>query len=105
MHLHIPDWKCASIAATCLFGIAAFVVFVIHPGDFEGQGAWFLFLFPGSIPTALLSDLVYKLAPNTEGVVYWALFTCFNFAWYWGISYAIIKVFHASGWRLGSPEF
>jgi hypothetical protein len=103
--LDIPDWKWACIAASCLFGIAAFVIFVIHPGGFEGQGAWYLLLFPGSIPTALLSDLVYKLAPSEEGVVYWALFTCFNFAWYWGISYTIIKIFHRDGWRLGSPEF
>ncbi|HEY6384633.1 MAG TPA: hypothetical protein VIX91_03025 [Candidatus Acidoferrum sp.] len=105
MRLHVPDWKWACIAASCLFGIAAFVVFVIHPGGFEGRGAWFLFLFPDSIPTALLSDLFYKLAPSTEGIVYWVVFTCFNFAWYWAISYAIIKIFHAGGWRLGSPEF
>jgi hypothetical protein len=101
----IPDWKWACIAASCLFGIAAFVIFVIKPDGFEGQVAWFLLLLPGSIPTAFLSDLVYKLAPSAESVVYWVLSVCFNFGWYWGISYAVIKIFRAGGWKLGSPEF
>jgi len=37
MRLHIPDLKRACIAAICFLGIAAFVVFVIHPVGFEGQ--------------------------------------------------------------------
>jgi hypothetical protein len=105
MCLAIPDSKWAGIAASCLFGIAAFVIFVIHPGGFEGQGVWFLLLLPGSILTALLSDFVSKLAPSAESVVYWVLFISFNFGWYWGISYAIIRIFRAGGWKLGSPEF
>jgi len=85
--------------------MALFVVFVIHPGGFEGQGAWFLLLLPGSIPTALLSDFVYKSAPSRDNVVYWVLLISFNFGWYWGISSAVIKIFRAGGWKLGSPEF
>jgi hypothetical protein len=105
MRRHIPDWKWACIAASCLLGIAAFVVFVIHPGGFEGQVGWFFVLLPGSIPTAWLSDLVYKLAPSADRVVYWVLFISFNLGWYWGISYAIIKIFRAGGWQVGAPEF
>jgi hypothetical protein len=104
MRLHIPDWKWARIAAFCFLGIAAFVVFVIHPGGFEGQIGWFFLLLPGSFPTALLSDLVYKMAPSAELVVYWVLFIIFNFSWYWGISYAVIRIFHRSGWEIGSRE-
>jgi len=85
--------------------MALIVVFVIHPGGFEGQGAWFLLLLPASIPTALLSDFVYKSAPSRDNVVYWVLLISFNFGWYWGISYAVIKIFRAGGWKLGSPEF
>jgi len=93
MRLHLPDWKWACIAAACLLGIALFITFVIHPGGFEGQVGWFLALLPGAIPASLLADLVYKLAPSVEPVIYWALMLIFNFAWYWGISYAWIKFF------------
>ena len=77
--------------------MALFVVFVIHPGGFEGQGAWFLLLLPGSLPAHVLTDQVYKLAPSAEPVIYWALITSFNFAWYGGISYAIVKIFRVFG--------
>lgn len=105
MQIHIPDWKWACIAASCLLGIAAFVVFVVHPGGFEGQGTCFFLLLPGAFPTGFLSDLVYELAPSAERVVYWVLLIIFNFGWYWGISYTIITIFHRSCWRIGSPEF
>jgi hypothetical protein len=39
-------WKRACIAASCLLGIATFVVFVIHPGGFEGQVGWFFLVAP-----------------------------------------------------------
>jgi hypothetical protein len=85
--------------------MAWFVVFVIHPGGFEGQGAWFLLLLPGSLPAQVLADYVYKLAPSVEPVIYWLLIISLNYGWYWGISYAIIRIFRAGGWRLGSPDF
>jgi hypothetical protein len=93
VRLPIPDWKWACIAASCLLGIAAFIVFVIHPGGFEDQGVWYFILLPGSIPSSLISDVVYKIAPRVERVVDWALFISFNFGWYWGISYAAIGIF------------
>jgi hypothetical protein len=101
----IPDWKWACIAASCLFGIAAFVIFVINPGGFEEQVIWGLLLLPGVLPTAFLSDLVYKVAPSGERVIYWLLFVSFNFGWYWAICYSIIKIFRELGWKVGSPEF
>jgi hypothetical protein len=96
MCLHISDWKWACIAAICLLGMALFVVFVIHPGGFEGQVGWFFLLLPGSLPASVLSDRVYKLAPNVEPVINWALIIIFNYAWYWGISYTVIKIFRAA---------
>jgi hypothetical protein len=105
MRLHIADWKWACIYSSCLLGVAAFVVFVIRPGGFEGQIGWSFFLLPGFIPAALLAVLVFKLGPSAQGVAYWVLFIGFNFGWYWGISYAIIKIFRAGGWQVGSPEF
>ena len=105
MRLQISDKKWGCIDATCLLGIAAFIVFVIKPGGFEGQAVWFYFLFPGAIPAALLSDIIYKHVPSVAPVIYWALVIGLSFAWYWGLSYAFIKTFHDHGWRLGSPEF
>jgi hypothetical protein len=97
MRLHMSDWKWAFIPAICLLGIALFVVFVIHPGGFEGQGVWYLLLLPGSLPALVLSDYVYKLAPSVEPVINCVLIIGFNFGWYWGISHATIKVFRVFG--------
>jgi hypothetical protein len=97
MRLHMSDWTWACILAICLLGIALFVVFAIHPGGFEGQGAWLLLLLPGAIPAFVLSDLAYRLSPSMEPVVHWVLIISFNFGWYWGISYATIKIFRALG--------
>ena len=105
MRHRIPDWKWACIPASCLFGIAAFTFFVIHPGGGEEQIIWFILLLPGSLPTAFLSDLVYKVAPSAERVIYWMLFVSFDFGWYWSICYVIIKIFRELGWKMGSPEF
>src|SRR5258708_39065465 len=106
MRLHISDWKWACIVAICLLGMAAFVVFVIHPGGFEGQVGWFFLLLPGAVPASVLSDGVYKLAPSVEPAIYWALLISLNYGWYWGISYAVIKIFRAVGgrWQFGPPD-
>ena len=105
MRPRISDRKWACIDAVCLLGVAAFIVFVIHPGGFEGQGAWLFILLPGTIPAMLVSDFVYKHAPQAEPVIYGGLIVIFNFVWYWAISYAIIGSFRKGGWKLGSPEF
>jgi hypothetical protein len=97
----IPDWKWACIAGSSLFGIAALLIFVIHLGGFEEQVIWFILLLPGSLPAGFLSDLVYKIAPSAERVIYWMLFVSFNFGWYWSICYVIIKIFRELGWKNG----
>lgn len=79
--------------------MAAFVVFGIHPGGFEGQGVWFLLLLPGVLLAWPLSDAAYKLAPGAEPFAYWTLLVSFNFAWYWGISFILIKGFRRAGPR------
>jgi hypothetical protein len=111
MRLHISDSKWALIAAVCLLALALFVVFVIKPGGFEGQIAWFFLLLPGTFPASWLADQVQKLtpsahvAPSAESLSIWALIVGFNFAWYWLLSFAAIKIFRAAGWQLGSTEF
>ena len=97
MRLQLSDWKWACIPAVCLLGMAWFIVFVLHPGGFEGQGVWFLLLLPGSLPALVLTDQFYKLAPGVEPVISWVLIISFNFGWYWGISYATIKTLRAAG--------
>ena len=97
MRLHISDWKRVFFLAICLLGTALIVVFVIHPGGFEGQGVWYLLLLPGSLPALVLSDYVYKLAPSVEPLISWVLIISFNFGWYWGISYATTRIFRSFG--------
>src|ERR1700722_1508685 len=105
MRLHIADGKWACIHSSCLLGGAASIVFVIQPGGFEGQVGWSFLLLPGFIPAGMLAVLVSKLGPSAHRGVYGVLFISFNFGWYWGISYAAIKIFRAGGWQVGSPEF
>ena len=45
---HWSDWKLACVVGVVLLGLAAFVVFVIHPGGFEGQIGWFFGWLPGA---------------------------------------------------------
>jgi hypothetical protein len=105
MRHRISDRTWACIAAACVLVIAAFIIFVIHPGGFEGQGVCLFALLPGTIPAMFLSDIVSRLALRAEPVIYDAPIAIFNFAWYWGISFVVIKIFRAGGWELGSPEF
>jgi hypothetical protein len=59
----MPDWKYASIAALILLGLAAFIVFVIHPGGFEGQIAWLFGLLPGAFLGSLIASPLARIAP------------------------------------------
>lgn len=82
------DWKRASWAAAALLGLAAFIMFGIHPGGFEGQIGWFLGLFPGVLVVhLLLPDPLFKYE-----VVFKILVFGTSFLWYFAISYSVIKV-------------
>jgi len=57
------DWKYAGVAALGLIGMAAIVIFVIHPFGFEeGIGAFFV-LFPGMFVYAVNATDMHKTAP------------------------------------------
>ena len=93
MILRLSDWKWGCLAAAVLFGIAVFVVFVIHPGGFEGQIGWYFGLLPGAIGGAILADMVYKVIPGAERIVQWLSIIGVSLLWYFAISYAAIKVY------------
>ena len=92
LSLRISDSKWASIASLALTGFAVAVVFGVHPGGFETQGAWALALLPAALAAYPLSDYAYRVTPHTEPVIFGVLVFAFNFLWYWGISYAVIKI-------------
>jgi len=89
--LRLADWMWAFVAAFGLLGAAAFIVFVIHPGGFEGQIGWFVALMPGAIFGLPLADHVFKVAPGAERVALWSSVVAITFLWYFAISYAAIK--------------
>jgi len=91
MSLHFPDWKRAAFAAIVLSGVATAVVFGFNPGGFEGQGGWLLALLPAALLAYPLLDYIHKVAPHAEPAAFWALLVGFNFLWYWGLSYIVIK--------------
>jgi hypothetical protein len=85
------DWKWACILAFSLLGLAAWVIFGIHPGGFETQVGWLLALLPGAFVVYPLSDHIFKAAPRTEPIMFWTVLIGLNFLWYWAISYVAIK--------------
>jgi hypothetical protein len=91
--LRLADWIWAFIAALGLLAAAAFVVFVIRPGGFEGQMGWFFGLMPGAFVGLPLADRVLKIAPIAEPIVLWSSLIGITFLWYFGVSYAVIKTF------------
>jgi uncharacterized membrane protein len=90
MSAKFSDWKLACIPALGLLGIAAFILFVIHPGGFEGQIGWFLGLLPGAMLAAIAADQVHT--PTLEPIVYWGCLIGVSFLWYFVISYVAIKI-------------
>ena len=87
------DWISASIAASGLLAIAAFVIFVIHPGGFEGQIGWAFALMPGMPAGLILADGVYKVAPSADRIVLWSSALGITFLWYFAISYSVLKIY------------
>ena len=83
MNFPAEDWKWACVAAVILTGLAMLVVFALHAGGFETQGAWLLVLLPVSLAAYPISDYVHKPAPHAEPVVFWTSVASFDFLWYW----------------------
>ena len=93
MCLRFADWSRACLSSLGLIAAAAFVIFVIHPGGFEGQIGWFFALMPGAFVGVPLGDRVFKIAPNAERVVFWSSVIGITLLWYFAISYTTIKIF------------
>jgi hypothetical protein len=94
------DLKYSGIAASALLGIAASIIFVIHPGGFEGQVAWFFFLLPGAYIGAVIAGQASLLA----SVSAWPIIFVVSFLWYFAISYAVIKTFRLVSSRFFGPS-
>jgi hypothetical protein len=99
MRLHLANWKWACIPGAILTGLAMLVVFGFHPGGFESQGMWLFVLLPGTLAVYPLSDLSYRLAPHAEPAIFWMLVFGFNFIWYWGISFIVVKTLRTASWQ------
>lgn len=94
------DWKYACAGASGLLAIAAFILFVIHPGGFEGQIAYFFALLPGVYIVLLVFQPSHPGWANAmpHGVVaYWFFILGGSFIWYFVLSLVAIK-----GYRLAT---
>jgi hypothetical protein len=89
----LADWMWAFVTALGLLGAAAFIIFVIHPGGFEGQIGWFVVLMPGAFLGLPLADRVFKVAPGAERIALWTSVAGITFLWYFAITYAAIKTY------------
>ena len=90
--LHWSDWNRACISAAVLLILAALAVFKIPHGFEEGVG-WYVFLLPGAILAAAISDLTQRVIPQSKSIVFDTLLICFNFLWYFVISYVPLKTY------------
>jgi hypothetical protein len=98
MNLRMSHGKIALIGALLFLGIAVFVLFVIHPGGFEGQIGWLYGLMPGALVVASAADRIGKLvpiaSPGVSYVVFWSAILGVTFLWYFAITYGLVKAFH-----------
>jgi hypothetical protein len=85
------DWLWASVTGLLVTGLGVFVALVIRPGGFEGAGYWLIIYLPGALMGFLASDHIYKAAPFAEPIAFWTLTIAFSFAWYFSISYLVIR--------------
>jgi hypothetical protein len=92
--VRLPDWKQAGTAALLLTGIAAFTVFVLRPGGFEGQIGWFFALLPGAFVVANVARFA-KVLPSVSraasSTILWGSIVFISFLWYFVLSYAFLK--------------
>jgi hypothetical protein len=89
----LPDWFLALLAAIALLGCAALVLFLVHPGGFEGQVGWFLALMPGAILGLPFADRVYRISPGAERFALWGTIIPISLLWYFAVSFAAIAAY------------
>jgi len=89
--LHLSDRIRAAFAGAILLGAACYAVFGFQHG-FEEQVGWWLFLLPGGVIAAGISESVRKASGPDTDFVFWTWLLVLNFLWYYAISFAAIKV-------------
>jgi len=92
MKLRWSDWTRACLAAPVLLGLASLIVFEI-PHGFEEQVGWYMVLLPGAFIAAPFSDTIARVFPHGESIVFLVVLACFNFVWYFVLSYTAILVY------------
>lgn len=92
MSFRWPDRIWALTAGSVLFGAALFVLFVIHPGGFEGQIGWALVLMPATFLILPLADKIFRVLPTISNILFWPMLITFNLLWYCAMSYVVIKL-------------
>lgn len=92
MKLHWADWTYACLVAVTLLALALFLVFKI-PHGFEEQVGWYLVLLPASVFAAGISQFIGKLFPPEQYLAFRGLLVCFNFLWYFLVTFGIIKTY------------
>jgi uncharacterized membrane protein len=93
MKRRLPDWAWALVAAITLLVCAALILFVAHPGGFEGQVGWLFALMPGAIVGLPLADRMYRIAPSSERFVLWGTIISVSLVWYFAVSYSAIAAY------------
>lgn len=74
-------------------GFAALILFVVHPGGFEGQVGWLVALMPGAIVGLPFADGVQRIAPSAERFAHWATVISVSLLWYFAITCAAIAAY------------
>jgi hypothetical protein len=93
MSSRLVDWIWVGGIALVLIGIAAFVVFVIRPGGFEGGGYWAMVLLPGASVGLLVPDKFLGTAAQGGSYLFWIVTFAFSFVWYFAIAHFVRKSF------------
>ncbi len=77
------------ISALALLVLAIFLVFGIPHGANESR--WYMALLPGGFFATPLSPYVWKMDANIAWRIFLGLLLCFDFLWYFVLSYAVQK--------------